>query len=59
MLKFIKYIDIIGPPITLKVKNSDTLKTSLGGFASLLLYIILIAAFFGFGKDIYYKIIPQ
>jgi hypothetical protein len=55
----LKSIDILAPTITLKIKKQDSLKSSVGGMLTILVVIISIMAFVGFGIDLIEKRLPQ
>jgi len=58
-LQNIKLLDIIGKEIQFKIENSETYKTALGGFLTILLGVISLISLWFFGNDIIYKTNPQ
>lgn len=59
ILTFFKSLDFLGNTISFTINSNDTFKTSLGGFISLIIYILYIFFFIFIGKDFIYKINPN
>jgi hypothetical protein len=54
------YLDFLGPEVKLYVKSKENFKTGLGALPLyLFMLIITIAAFIGFGCDIFYRMKPK
>ncbi len=51
-------IDILGPPVSLKIKKENRYKSATGGLLTLLFVILSTLAFVAFGKDIFQKKMP-
>jgi hypothetical protein len=56
---FLKSIDFLAPTITLKIKKENSLKSCVGGVLTIVVAIISIMAFMGFGLDLIEKKMPQ
>jgi hypothetical protein len=52
-------LDCFGSSITFRVNNSSKHKTQLGGFITILCFVIFMLLIYNFGKDIYYKTNPS
>jgi hypothetical protein len=55
----LKFIDLIGPEPKLTIENKSNYKSNFGGLMTLLIILIFIAAFIGFGIDIIQKMKPR
>jgi hypothetical protein len=54
-----KIIDLIGPDAKLTIEKKGNYKSNLGGLMTLLMTLIFVAAFIGFGIDIIHKKKPR
>jgi hypothetical protein len=54
-----KFIDLIGPEPKLTIENKKKYNSNFGGLMTLLMILIFITAFIGFGIDIIHKIKPR
>jgi hypothetical protein len=55
----LKFIDLIGPEPKLTIEKKSNYKSNFGGLMTLLIILIFIAAFIGFGIDIIQKMEPR
>ncbi len=58
-MKFLTFIDILGPSANLKIQSGDFYKTATGGLLTILFCVISTLAFVAFGRDIIEKKKPQ
>jgi hypothetical protein len=56
---FFKTVDFLGPEVSIKVKEKNTLSSNSGGILSLTVIILSVLAFIGFGRDLIEKKQPQ
>lgn len=54
-----KYLDLIGPKADLYMNKSKIFRTTLGGILTILVSILSILCFFGFGLDLIEKVHPE
>jgi hypothetical protein len=55
----LKFLDFLGPNISLNINQSSNFKSSIGGLMTILISIVFLIVFFGFGNDIFYKRKPR
>jgi hypothetical protein len=55
----ISSIDFLGPILNFKIQGNKNFKSSFGGLSSILLFVIAVVAFLGFGKDLFEKKQPR
>jgi len=48
-------IDMLGPVINFKINGHMILKSNFGGFITLLIFILSVGAFIGFGRDLFLR----
>jgi hypothetical protein len=55
----LKFIDLLGPETKLTIEKKSNFKSNFGGLMTLLIILIFIAAFIGFGIDVIQKMKPR
>ena len=59
MVVIIKKVDMFGLPFTFLTFGAATFKTTLGGFLTLLIYVVAAYLIYFFGEDLFYKKNPN
>jgi hypothetical protein len=55
----LKNIDLLGPPINLKITKNSQFKTTIGAFFTITILLLSVGAFFGLGIDLFERKAPR